>query len=96
MNRAYYFSFGTVIVSCCLQCYGAIVADHTCIDITQIPQSAIEQAKAGLHIAYGHTSHGSQVTTGMLGLVGFANGGGLALSLPTDIFAWNNGGTGGA
>jgi len=70
--------------------------DHNCIDITQIPQSAIEQAKADLHIAYGHTSHGSQLTTGMNGLVDFANGGGLGLSLPADIFAWNNGGSGGA
>ena len=73
-----------------------IIIDHACTDITQVPQSAIEQAKANLHIAYGHTSHGSQLTTGMTGLVGFANGMGLGLSLPTDIFAWNNGGTGGA
>jgi len=29
-------------------------------------------------------------------LVGFANGGGKGLSLPQDIFAWNNGGTAGA
>jgi hypothetical protein len=29
-------------------------------------------------------------------LVNFANNGGLGLSLPTDIFAWNNGGAGGA
>jgi len=72
------------------------IIDHTCIDITLIPQSAIEQAKTDLHIAYGHTSHGSQLTTGMLGLVDFANGGGLGLSLPTDIFAWNNGGSVGA
>jgi hypothetical protein len=75
---------------------GPIVIDHTCTDITRIPESAIVQAKNSLHIAYGHTSHGSQLTTGMSGLVGFANGGGLGLSLPTDIFAWNNGGTGGA
>lgn len=74
----------------------AIIIDHNCTDITQIPQSAIEQAKTSLHIAYGHTSHGSQLTTGMTGLVAFANGGGLGLSLPTDIFKWNNGGTGGA
>lgn len=74
----------------------AIIADHLHTDITLIPQSAIEQAKANLHIAYGHTSHGSQLTTGMTGLVGFANNGGLGLSLPTDIFAWNNGGTDGA
>lgn len=71
----------------------AVVIDHECTDITKIPQTAIEQAKSTLHIAYGHTSHGSQLTTGMTGLVGFANGGGLSLSLPENIFAWNNGGT---
>ena len=32
----------------------------------------------------------------MSGLVQFANNGGLGLSLPEDIFAWNNGGTDGA
>lgn len=73
-----------------------VVVDHTCTDVTFIPQSAIEAAKVNLHIAYGHTSHGSQITTGMSGLVAFANGGGLGLTLPADIFAWNNGGTGGA
>jgi len=72
------------------------IVDHTCTDVTEIPESAIETAKADLHIGYGHTSHGSQLTTGMTGLVAFANGGGLGLSHPTDIFAWNNGGTGGA
>ena len=74
---------------------GAII-DHTCTDITKIPESAINQAKASLHIGYGHTSHGSQLTTGMTGLVTFANNGGLGLSHPKDIFEWNNGGTGGA
>jgi hypothetical protein len=73
-----------------------LIIDHNNTDITLIPQSAIELAKSNLHIAYGHTSHGSQLTTGMTGLVGFANGGGLNLSLPDNIFAWNNGGTGGA
>jgi len=73
-----------------------IIINHTCTTITQIPQSAIEQAKNTLHIAYGHTSHGSQVTTGMDGLVGFANDGGLGLNLPDNIFQWNNGCTDGA
>jgi hypothetical protein len=75
---------------------GAEGIDHECTDITAIPQDAVETAKETLHIAYGHTSHGSQLTTGMTGLVEFANGGGLGLSLPDDIFAWNNGGTDGA
>ena len=73
-----------------------VIIDHECTDITQIPESAINQAKSILHIAYGHTSHGSQLTTGMNGLIDFANGGGLGLSLPNDIFEWNNGGGGGA
>ena len=72
-----------IVVPCTGQ--GTII-DHTCTDITQIPESAINQAKATLHIGYGHTSHGSQLTTGMNGLVGFANNGGLGLSLAEDIF----------
>lgn len=79
-----------------LPIFSQLIVDHTCTDITQIPQSAIEEAKTELHIAYGHTSHGSQVTDGMLGLVGFANAGGRGLSLPDSIFAWNNGGIDGA
>ena len=74
----------------------AIIVDHSCTDIAAIPQSAIEAAKANLHIAYGHTSHGSQLTTGMTGLVAFANGGGKGLALTENIFAWNNGGSDGA
>jgi len=73
-----------------------VIINHTCTNITQIPQSAIEQAKDVLHIAYGHTSHGSQLTDGMTGLVDFANNGGLGLNLPEDIFQWNTGGSGGA
>lgn len=69
-----------------------IIVDHTCTEITAIPQSAIEQAKSSLHIAYGHTSHGSQLITGMNGLIAFANAGGKGLSLPTNIFKWSFGG----
>jgi len=73
-----------------------VVIDHNTTDITQIPEAAIEQAKGTLHIAYGHTSHGSQLTTGMTGLVRFANDGGLGLGLSEDLFDWNNGGLDGA
>jgi hypothetical protein len=80
-----------------LEASGAgILIDHNDTDITVLGQAAMQKAKDDLHIAYGHTSHGSQVTNGMTGLVGFANGGGLGLSLPTNFFAWNNGGTDGA
>ncbi|EKD26366.1 MAG: Pectate lyase [uncultured bacterium] len=70
----------------------AIVIDHTCTDITAIPESAITQAKTSLHIAYGHTSHGSQLTTGMTSLGAFMNGKGYA----NNLYAYNNGGTNGA
>ncbi len=68
------------------------IIDHTCTDITAIPESAILEAKAELRIGYGHTSHGSQLTTGMDGLVGFMDG----LGYPSGLYEYNNGGTGGA
>ncbi len=75
---------------------GALVVDHNNTNMMALSEEAIHLAKSNLHIAYGHTSHGSQLTSGMSGLVQFANNGGLGLSLPEDIFAWNNGGTDGA
>ena len=42
-----------------------IIIDHTCTDINQIPPSWIETAKSDLRISYGHTSHGSQLITGI-------------------------------
>lgn len=66
---------------------GAIVADHlAAADFISIPESAINQAKSTLHIAYGHTSHGSQLITGMDALAAW----------DTSLYSWNNGGTGGA
>jgi hypothetical protein len=62
------------------------VINHTCIDLTAIPADWINTAKADLHIAYGHTSHGSQIIDGMTGLVAFKG----------SAYAWNNGGTNGA
>jgi len=62
------------------------IFDHTTISLSSIPSEWITKAKTDLHIAYGHTSHGSQVTDGMSGLVSFKG----------SEYAWNNGGTGGA
>jgi len=84
------------VVICGTLFAGPLIIDHHDTQITELTESEINRARASLHIAYGHTSHGSQVTDGMSGLVDFANGGGKGLSLPTDIFEWNNGGTGGA
>lgn len=67
----------------------AIISDHTYARLnvlSSIPETAINNAKSNLHIAYGHTSHGSQIITGMSGLVSFKG----------SLYAYNNGGTNGA
>lgn len=72
---------------------GAIIVDHECVDLGAIPSRAIDAAKEQLRIAYEHTSHGSQITGGMTGLVGFAgsaydydaDGGDGVLALRTDV-----------
>jgi len=76
--------------------YPQIIIDHRTVDITKLPETAIISTKQKLHIAYGHTSHGSQLITGMTGLIDFANKGGKGLKLTKDIFKWNRGGTSGA
>ena len=68
----------------------AMVIDHNSADITAIPEQWLSAAKSQLHIAYGHTSHGSQLTRGMASLVGFANEGGLGLSLPRTMSGQGN------
>jgi len=69
----------------------SMVIDHRDTHLADVPLEWIEAAKRDLHIAYGHSSHGDQVVTGMTGLTTFANAphGG-------STYAWNNGGTGAA
>ncbi|RLD70283.1 MAG: hypothetical protein DRJ10_20535 [Bacteroidetes bacterium] len=57
------------------------IFDHGNLDISQIPTEWINNAKANLHIAYGHTSHGSQLIDGMTGLMNWKG----------DLYKWNNG-----
>ena len=59
-----------------------ILVDHTCTNFHKIPVTYVNAARSGLHIAYGHTSHGSQLVQGMTGILGkygltydFNNGG---------------------
>jgi hypothetical protein len=59
-----------------------IVADHTRTAV--IPDSAVNLAKSTLHIAYGHTSHGSQLVTGM-----------SALMAHNSLYSFSSNGTGG-
>ncbi len=58
-----------------------IIIDHSCTNLAKIPLEWINKAKTDLHIAYGHTSHGSQLITGMDGLEAWKG----------DTYLWNNG-----
>lgn len=102
MNRLHktrFFLFLVLAVALCMVCLpaaaapqsGPIIIDHTSTHLNEVPLSAIDHAKSTLHIAYGHTSHGSQITTGMTGLVSFAGA-----PYGGETYRWNNGGTGGA
>jgi len=96
MSARFWISAAALLVAASAAGAAPVLIDHRSVDVTQLTLPRIERAKAALHIAYGHTSHGSQLTDGMAGLVGFANGGGKGLALPANAFAWNNGGSGGA
>ena len=41
-----------------------IIIDHTCTEVTKIPDSWINQVKSALKIHYAHTSHGEQLMEG--------------------------------
>jgi hypothetical protein len=43
----------------------ALIIDHSCCDLSEVPTSHIEAAKALFRVTYGHTSHGSQIISGM-------------------------------
>lgn len=46
----------------------SIIIDHATTDFTQIPDYWIERARQNTNMYYGHTSHGSQITNGLLRL----------------------------
>ena len=80
MKRCYFFLLFVTIVVLFLSCSinkpivtgeTGITIDHNYTRIDAIPMSWIRKAKSDLIIAYGHTSHGSQLVTGMQGLVDF-------------------------
>jgi len=63
---------------------------------SNITSQEIINAKKTLHIGYEHTSHGSQLTYSMTHLVDFMNNGGLYMNMSSNLYAWNNGGSGDA
>jgi hypothetical protein len=42
-----------------------IIIDHNCTDLSVIPENRIDSAKAKLKVTYQHTSHGSQLVSGI-------------------------------
>ncbi len=42
-----------------------LIINHKCTDISKVPATWIQQAKSQFRIGYGHTSHGSQLVTGI-------------------------------
>ena len=66
--------------------YSQIIIDHRMARLADIPVEWINQAKSKLHIAYEHTSHGSQITDGITGLYKWKG----------NIYSWNDGGSDGA
>jgi len=63
----------------------AVIVNHTCTNLSQVSSAWAAAAKSTLKISYGHTSHGSQIITGM-----------SALAAANATYSFNNGGKGGA
>jgi hypothetical protein len=84
MKKAIYLSLIIFITSTVISfSQESIIANHTIAKLSLLPNDWIDSAKVKLHIAYGHTSHGSQLITGMQGLENWKG----------DKFAFNDGGS---
>jgi len=63
----------------------AIIINHGCTNLGDVPDFWINSAKSRFRLAYGHTSHGSQIVTGM-----------AALMTQDALYSYNHSGSGGA
>jgi uncharacterized protein (TIGR03437 family) len=63
-----------------------IIIDHTTTDLSQIPDEWIDRAKKNTRMYFGHTSHGMQLSTGLMRLQsqGSKYGAAIASELPAD------------
>lgn len=64
-----------VILSLTLQAQQPIIVNHNCLKLSEIPDKWIDSAKTNLYIGYGHTSHGSQLASGMNAIESFYSNG---------------------
>ncbi len=62
---------GIFFLGATLEAQAGFVIDHTSTNLDDIPSQWITTIKADIHAAYNHTSHGSQLITGMNGLENF-------------------------
>ena len=46
-------------------CADAIIIDHTCTDLSEIPDEWVDAVQDYVKLHYAHTSHGGQLTTGL-------------------------------
>ena len=72
MNQFKFYKYLVIFISAlsvslpiCSKAAQAIIIDHTCTDITKIPDYWINQVKSALKIHYAHTSHGEQIIEGL-------------------------------
>ena len=74
-----------------------LIIDHTAAhshqELHALGEAAITRAKSELHIAYGHTSHGSQIITGMTPLDAFMHS---KHGTRSGLYAWHDGPQAGA
>jgi hypothetical protein len=81
-----FFTACPVVITAQLLNTQPLIIDHNCTYLDDIPLQWVEGARNGLIIAYGHTSHGSQLITGMQGLISFKG----------DAYRFSGSGEGGA
>ncbi len=65
LNRVIGLLFLSTLPIATVSSQTAIIIDHHCTDLSKIPASWITEAKKKLRIGYSHTSHGSQLVTGI-------------------------------
>lgn len=63
-----------------------IIIDHHCTNLSLVPENAILAAKQRFRLSYGHTSHGSQIVSGMQ----------LLNDLPSSMYTYTREGTAGS
>ena len=64
MKKILLFILSVFIGTMLLPAQGTII-NHTCTDLSAIPENRIDSAKVKLRVTYQHTSHGSQLVSGI-------------------------------